>query len=200
MSAEAGGRRLCEAPRIVVFDDLLTAGECEHVIALARPQLRRSQVSSASGGQFSEGRTSTRTWLGHAIDAVVHAVSERIAARVGLPLAHAESLQVIHYEPGQEYRPHFDAYDLSTEKGRLYCARGGQRLVTALAYLSDVVGGATGFPRLSLAVEPRRGRVLVFDNCHPGTNIRDPRSYHQGLPPRAGEKWAFNLWFHERPY
>lgn len=198
--AGAGGQRLCEAPRIAVFDGLLTAAECAHVIALAQPELRRSQVSRASGGQVSAGRTSSRTWLRHDTDAVVRAAAERIAGRVGLPLAHAESLQVIHYEPGQEYRSHFDAYDLSTEKGQRYCARGGQRLVTALAYLCDVDGGATLFPRLSLAVEPRAGRVLVFDNCHPGTEVRDPRTIHQGLPPRAGEKWAFNLWFHARPY
>ncbi|HEY8377087.1 MAG TPA: 2OG-Fe(II) oxygenase [Nannocystis sp.] len=162
--------------------------------------MRRSQVSGAGGGHFSAGRTSTRCWLRHDADAVVLAVSERIAARVGLPLAHAESLQVIRYEPGQEYRPHFDAYDLTTEKGQRYCARGGQRLVTALSYLCDVEGGETGFPRLGLVVTPRQGRVLVFDNCFPGTDVRDPRSYHQGLPPRAGEKWAFNLWFHARPY
>lgn len=198
--AGAGGQVLWEEPRIVVFDDLLRPDECAHIIALARPEMRRSQVSRAVGGQVSAGRTSTRCWLRHGADAEVRAVAERIAERVELPLSHAESLQVIRYEPGQEYRPHFDAYDLTTEKGQRYCARGGQRLVTALAYLCEVDGGETGFPRLGLTVAPRQGRVLVFHNTHPGSEVRDPRSYHQGLPPRSGEKWAFNLWFHARPY
>lgn len=197
----ADGERLCAEPLLHVFDGLIGPEECAHIIAVARPQMRRSQVSGAAGGKFSPGRTSALTWVKHAADAVVAAVAGRIAARVGLPLTHAESLQVIHYEPGQEYRPHFDAYDLATEKGQRYCARGGQRLVTALAYLNDVeAGGATGFPRLSIDVTPRRGRVLVFHNCHPGTTVCDPRTYHQGKPPGRGDKWAFNLWFHERPY
>lgn len=195
------GRRLCNSPIIEVFDDLLAPGECAHIVALARPFMRRSQVSGESGGKLSPGRTSARAWLKHGLDPTVHAVASRIAAQVGLPLVHAESLQVIHYEPGQEYRPHYDAYDLATEKGQRYCERGGQRLITALAYLGDVeAGGETAFPRLDLEVQPRTGRVLVFHNCHPGTTRCDPRTYHHGTPPRRGEKWAFNLWFHERPY
>ena len=194
------GERLCEDPQIVVFDGLLTAGECEHIIAVARPLLGRAQVSGATLGETSAGRTSARAWLKHETDPVVHGAASRIAEKVGLALVHAESLQVIHYEAGQEYRPHFDAYDLSTAKGQRYCERGGQRLVTALAYLSPVDGGATGFPRLGLEVRPQAGRVLIFNNCRPNTSTRDPRSYHQGMPPRSGDKWAFNLWFHERPY
>lgn len=197
----ADGQRLCASPLVHLLDGLLAADECAHIIAAARPQLRRSQVSGGDGGKHSAGRTSARAWLRHDLDPTVHAVAARIAARVGLPLAHAESLQVIHYEAGQEYRPHYDAYDLDTDKGRRYCERGGQRLVTALAYLGEVeAGGATSFPRLALDVQPRTGRVLIFHNCHPGTTRRDPRTYHQGQPPLRGDKWAFNLWFHERPY
>jgi len=196
-----GGRRLCESPLIHVFDDILTAEECAHIVETARPRMRRSQVSGEAGGKLSPGRTSERAWLKHAEDLSVLAVATRVAALVGLPLAHAESLQVIHYEPGQEYRPHYDAYDLATEKGQRYCERGGQRLVTALAYLNDVeAGGATAFPRLGLELRPHTGRVLIFHNCHPGTTRCDRRTEHQGKPPLRGEKWAFNLWFHERPY
>ncbi|MCB9703432.1 MAG: 2OG-Fe(II) oxygenase [Myxococcales bacterium] len=195
------GERLCDEPLVHVVDDVLSADECEHVIAVAEPKMRRSQVSGEGGGRHSQGRTSELTWLAHGTDPTIAAVAARVADVVGLPLSHAESLQVIHYGAGQEYRPHYDAYDLSTEKGRRYTARGGQRLVTALVYLRDVEeGGATGFPRLFIDVQPRRGRVLIFHNCHPGTDVRDPRAYHQGKAPLWGGKWAFNLWFHERPY
>ncbi len=195
-----GGRRLCDDPLIHVVDELLSPAECVHIIAVARPKMRRSQVSGAAGGKVSQGRTNALTWVRHDTDDTVLAVATRISATVGLPLAHAESLQVIHYEPGQEYRTHFDAYDLSTEKGQRYTERGGQRLVTALAYLGAVEGGTTDFPRLGISVAPRCGSVLVFHNCHPGTDVCDRRSEHQGRPPLRGDKWAFNLWFHERPY
>ena len=32
----------------------------------------------------------------------------------------AESLQVIHYNRGQRYNAHFDAYDKSTARGQVY--------------------------------------------------------------------------------
>lgn len=194
------GRRLCDEPLVHLYDELLTPVECAHIIELARPKMRRSQVSGPTGGQLSQGRTNALTWVRHDTDEVVLATATRIAARVGLPLAHAESLQVIHYEAGQEYRPHFDAYDMSTEKGQRYTQRGGQRLVTALAYLGAVEGGTTSFPRLGLDIVPATGRVLVWHNCHPGTTVCDPHTYHHGKPPLRGDKWAFNLWFHERPY
>ena len=196
-----GGERLADDPLIHVLDGVLAPAECERLIALARPLLRRAQVSGAVAGATSPGRTSERAWLAHQVDPLVHEIAERIAALVGLPLDHAEPLQVLRYGPGQEYRPHYDAYDLTTDKGRLYTARGGQRLVTALVYLGDVAGGgATAFPRLGLAVTPRRGRLLLFHNCRPGTDALDPRTSHQGLPPARGDKWAFNLWFHARAY
>ncbi len=196
-----GGERLCDDPVIHTFDGMLTPAECRHLVALARPKMRRSQVSGALGGRYSDGRTNELTWVEHDTDAVVQAVVARISAQVGLPPSHAESLQVIHYDRGQEYRPHFDAYDLTTEKGQRYCARGGQRVVTTLTYLSDVpAGGETGFPRLNIDVRPKLGKVLLFHNCLPDSTTRDPRSYHHGKPPLRGDKWAFNLWFHENPY
>lgn len=39
-------------------------------------------------------------------------------------------------------------------------------------------------------------RVLSPDN---GSATKHPDSYHAGRPPKKGEKWAFNLWFHEGP-
>ncbi len=199
--AFTGGTRVCDEPLIHVLDDVLTLDECANIIQIAQPRMRRSQVSGAAGTHHSHGRTSAQAWVEHEADASVYAVAERISARVGLPLVHAEKLQVIHYTPGQAYRPHYDAYDLTTAKGQRYCARGGQRLVTALAYLSAVeAGGDSRFPRLGLTIQPLPGRVVIFHNCHPGTTHRDPRAYHEGCPPEHGDKWAFNLWFHVDPY
>jgi len=196
-----GGQRLCDTPLVHTIDGVLSPEACAHIIKVAEPKMSRARVSGASGLRVSDGRSNSRTWVGHDSDEKVHAAASRIADVVGLSLVYAESLQVIHYGQGQEYRPHFDAYDLATEKGQRYCQRAGQRLVTALVYLTDVTaGGATGFPTLDMEVKPRCGKLLIFHNCFPGTTTRDPRTYHQGKAPRRGEKWAFNLWFHERPY
>ena len=150
-----GGERLCDEPLVHTFDGLLSADECAHIIEVAEPKMRGARVSGVDGVHRSQGRSNDLTWVRHDADPTIQAIAERIAAIVGLPLNQAESLQVIRYSVGQEYRPHFDAYDLSTPKGQRYTARGGQRLVTTLTYLSEVgAGGETGFPRLGVDVAP----------------------------------------------
>jgi hypothetical protein len=38
-------------------------------------------------------------------------LAQRISQLVDIPLTHAESFQVVHYGPQQEYKAHFDAWD-----------------------------------------------------------------------------------------
>jgi prolyl 4-hydroxylase len=186
---------------IYAFDQFISAGECRHITEVASSNLQPGQVSGVDGGVRSRGRSNDLAWLPHDHDEVTIAVAERVSALVELPVDHAESMQVIRYRPGQEYRHHFDAYNLASERGRRCCARGGQRLVTTLIYLSEVEeGGETGFPRLGLEVEPRKRTMLLFHNCHVNTTLVHPDSLHSGQPVVRGEKWAVNLWFRERPY
>jgi prolyl 4-hydroxylase len=187
-------------PRITTVDGLASGHECAHLIALAERQLARGQVSGDDGGFESTGRTGSTAWIPHNTDETTQALCDRIANLVGMPLTHAESIQIVHYSPTQEYRPHFDAYNLLTERGRRATRAGGQRMVTALLYLNDdFANGTTQFPKLDIEVEPNTGRLLVFDNCVPDTVTIHPNSLHAGMPVADGEKWAANLWFHERP-
>ena len=195
------GHKLHSAPDIDVIDGVLAPEERHHLITAAVPRLMASQVSGDKHGQDSVGRTNSVGWVPHRYDSVTKDIAERIADIVGVPLHNAEALQVVRYDAGQEYRPHFDAYVLDTERGRRCCRRGGQRLVTVLGYLSSVEnGGQTVFPRLGLSIDPVPGRLLIFQNCIAGERTRHPNSLHQGARVLKGRKWAFNMWFHERQF
>lgn len=53
-----------------------------------------------------------------------------------------ESMQVLHYEHGQKYEPHFDYFHDKANQ-----ILGGHRVATVLMYLSNVEkGGETIFP------------------------------------------------------
>lgn len=188
-------------PRVVIVDNFITDNECDALIGAARSELRQALVSAGDRGVASRGRTGRNCWIKHHHNRVVSGLTTRISDYVRLPLLHAESLQVIHYGESQEYAAHFDAWDADTERGQRCMARGGQRLVTCLLYLNTVEeGGGTGFPQLEVEVAAIKGRMVIFHNCQPGTNLRHPGSLHGGLPVEAGEKWACNLWFREQPY
>lgn len=196
-----GGRQLCADPAIWLFDDFATPAEMTALVDAAKDQLQRAEVSGDVGGFVSDGRSGSNCWIAHDHGRFTLKLAQRISQLVGIPLTHAESFQIVHYGPQQQYKPHFDAWDAGTTRGDRNMARGGQRLVTALVYLNHVEdGGATAFPKLALEVRPCKGSLLLFHNCPAGSNLKHPNSLHGGMPVTAGEKWAANLWFRQQDY
>lgn len=198
------GESVADDPIVQVIDGFVTDHERQHVVGLAVGKTERALVSAVGESKRSEGRTGSVCWVEHDRTAVVRGLVKRVSNLVGIPVRHAESLQVVHYAETEQYRPHYDAYDLDSEKGRERTAVGGQRVVTALMYLNEVAdGGGTTFPNLGLEIEARPGRLVVFHNIadRSGTDLtRHPDSLHGGSPVWAGEKWACNLWFRAEPY
>lgn len=199
-NAYAGTLVMAEDPMVAVMEQVLTEEEMALVINVAGSRIRRARVSLDDSYTITEGRSGSNCWLSYDSDEVIAGIGRRIATIVGIPLSHAEAMQVIHYGPGQEYRAHYDAYDLATTRGQRCCAYGGQRLVTALVYLNAIAeGGATTFPQLNVTVASVPGRMVIFHNTGDDADMPHPRSLHAGTPVTRGEKWAFNIWFHARP-
>ncbi len=194
-------QRINDEPPVYLFEEFLSREECEHLIELARPHMQRAVVSGGEDGVESDGRTGGVHWIVHDHDELTSGISNRLADLVGLPLVNAESIQVINYGAGQEYKPHFDAWVPDTEAGARCLARGGQRLITCLLYLCDLdAGGGTFFPKMDVEVMPKLGRMVLFHNCYENSSERHPASLHGGMPPDAGMKWACNFWFRENAY
>ncbi|MBT4984045.1 MAG: 2OG-Fe(II) oxygenase [Ilumatobacter sp.] len=198
------GQQVADDPLVQVIDDFVTETERSHIIRLTADKLDTALVSAVGAAKTSDGRTGSVAWVKHDHTPIVRGLVKRVSNLVGIPVRHAESLQVVHYGETQEYKPHFDAYDMTTEKGQQRTAKGGQRLVTALMYLNEVEdGGGTIFPKLDLEVEARPGRMVIFHNV--GDNdledlTRHRHSLHGGSPVWGGQKWACNLWFRQFPY
>jgi hypothetical protein len=92
---------------------------------------------------------------------VAQMMLERVGGQLGVSkddLGRFEGPQIVHYDPGGEYRWHHDAYEEGTEEGDRAVADQGQRCQTAIVYLNDVKeGGETGFKHLGIKVQPRQG-------------------------------------------
>lgn len=191
----------CRSPFVATCDGVLGAVDCAHLIELGLPALKPSQVVDPHSGRVlrDEYRSSSSTELPAFVeDPWALVLQQRLCDLAGAPLAHAEWLSLLHYAPGQEYRPHRDYLPppaLRTPAGR----QAGQRRFTVFAYLCDVeAGGGTDFPELGVTVQPRLGRAVLFHNLDEA-GAPDPRTLHAGLPVEAGEKWLATLWLRERP-
>jgi prolyl 4-hydroxylase len=184
-------------PRVVVFADLLSAGECDELIALARSRLARSETVETSTGAsaVNPARTSDGMFFEPAEFAVCARLEQRIAALLGWPLENGEGLQVLRYGPGTEYLPHYDYFDPDEAGTPAILKRGGQRVASIVCYLNTPdAGGATVFPDVGLEVAPVRGNAVFFsyDRPQPAT-----RTLHGGAPVDAGEKWVATKWMRE---
>ncbi|CAN1307159.1 Probable prolyl 4-hydroxylase 4 [Linum perenne] len=131
-------------PRAFVYQGFLTDLECDHLISLAKSELKRSAVADNLSGQsqLSEVRTSSGMFIRKGKDPIVDGIEEKIAAWTFLPKENGEDIQVLRYEEGQKYEPHYDYF-----VDKVNIARGGHRVATVLMYLTDVKkGGETVFP------------------------------------------------------
>jgi prolyl 4-hydroxylase len=203
-------RVLAEAIGLRRARGVLHPAECDYLLAIAAPFLRPAETTDPANGRPlpTPLRTSLATNLHPSQeDLLTLRIEERILSVLGedrvpeeggRPLARCEPLAILHYAPGQEYRPHYDAYPPAALRADDPASRPGQRTHTLLTYLNDAcTGGSTAFPRLDLKVAPETGSVVVFRNVSPeGEPLEE--ALHAGEPVASGEKWLATLWVRER--
>ncbi|URI06887.1 2OG-Fe(II) oxygenase [Aquincola tertiaricarbonis] len=187
-------------PRVVVVSGLLSDDECDELVALAAPRMARSEtVDVATGGnEVNAARTSRGMFFERGENEVARKLEARIAKLLDWPVDHGEGLQVLHYGPGAEYRPHHDYFDPAQPGSVPILKRGGQRVATVVTYLNTpLAGGGTTFPDVALEVAPLKGHAVFFsyDRPHPIT-----RTLHGGAPVVEGEKWVATKWLRERVF
>ena len=194
-----GLRVLSTNPVVYTVDAFATGEECAAICREAAPHLEPPRVSRMTLDHDPGVRTGRLAWLAWGTAPRSTAFGERVARLVGRTLDTAESLQVVRYQPGERYLAHYDAYDLTTAEGR-HCARlHGQREITAIIYLGEPdAGGATAFPQLKLAVEPRLGRLLVFQDLGDDPRLPHGDALHAGTSVQSGIKWIASQWFCRR--
>ena len=187
-------------PRIVTFGGLLSAEECDALIALARPRLARSETvdHSSGGSEVNSARTSDGMFFERGETPLIARLEQRMAALLRWPVKHGEGLQVLRYRPGAEYRPHHDYFDVAHPGTPTVLKRGGQRVATLLVYLSaPEAGGATVFPDVALELTPVKGNAVFFSYDRPHAITR---TLHGGAPVTAGEKWVATKWLREAEF
>ncbi|CAA7035707.1 unnamed protein product [Microthlaspi erraticum] len=182
---------LSREPRAFLYHNFLTNEECEHLINLAKPKMGKSLVRDTitGGSKESSARTSSGTFFKRGHDKIVEEIEKKISEFTFIPVENGEGLQVIRYEVGQKFDPHFDGYE---------------RIATVLMYLSDVErGGETVFPdakgktsKKGLSVSPKKRDALLFWNM----KLDGTQDLSTGRPVIRGHKWASTKWLHVHEY
>jgi prolyl 4-hydroxylase len=186
--------QLSESPRLRVVECFLTEAEREWVIERARDRLRRATVVAPRGSMRVEAaRTNSAVeFLLADMDLVIEAIRLRISAATRLPLPLFDAVQVLHYAPGQQFKPHHDYFDPNLPAHAAQIREHGQRIATFLIYLNDGYGGgATAFPRAHISYRGKAGDALFLANVD-RSGEPDVSTLHSGTPPTSGEKWVLS--------
>jgi prolyl 4-hydroxylase len=181
-----------ENPFIYRFPALFTNDECDFLGRAAEPLFE--PANTVEEFTHREIRNPIRTsdtagfpWVGE--NPAVHALNRRIAKASRTRTEQGETLQVLRYRAGQEYKPHTDAIP----------GLANQRIMTMLVYLNDdFEGGETEFPELGITIRPKRGEGLLFRNVDEAGRP-DASVLHAGVPVRSGTKLLASRWILERP-
>lgn len=190
---------LSHAPRVGIYHGLISQEEARHLIDLAQSRMSPSTVVDleGSGSMHSPARTSCSAFLEKSQDPIIKAIEDRVAGILACNTNQIESLQVVRYQFGQEYKPHHDYFG----EEQLQAQGNNQRKHTFLIYLNALpleAGGYTVFPQLFMACLPSLGAALYFENMNDEGQVQE-KTLHAGAPVlgQGIEKWACNVWVRE---
>lgn len=183
-------------PEITLVPNFLSECEVEHLIELSQefwvPSVVGAGVYKTNdemkdlANKPSKNRTSFSCMLRSAQTPEVDSLEHRLALLAGMDVEYLERLNMVRYEPGQLFNRHHD--------GRF-------RPKTVFIYLNDLpegAGGETLFSDIGVQIVPRKGCAVMWSNTL-SPSVEDPRTYHQGLPPRCGIKYGVNCFFNDKP-
>ena len=172
-------------PRVIVLGGFMRDQECDQIDRAGRP----AHGALRDGGQPHRRQRGQRR--AHQPRHVLRAWRDgrdrprRAAHRRAAQLAghNGEGLQVLHYKPGAEYKPHYDYFDPVHPGSASILKRGGQRVGTLLMYLNTPKkGGGTIVPRRRPGSGAHQGQRLLLQ-------LRPrPRRHQEPARRRAGDR------------
>ena len=184
---------------ITVLDDFITEPQRLETLSFFDDMEDSTVCTDKEEVESREIRTGKRKFIEHDESMLFYELCLKISLFIGVDISHAEKVQLLQYGATEKYDPHFDGWDTDWAMWEQHSA-GGQRIYTVMGYLNDVhEGGETDFPVLGIKVQPRAGRLLVFNNVGEDKLKPHPDSLHAGVPVVEGIKQCFTIWFREGP-
>ena len=178
-----------DEPLVVVLGNMLSDEECDELIQLSTDKMKRSKIGIIHAE--NEIRTSSGMFMEEPDNLIVLRIEKRIETIMNIPIEHGESLQVLHYLPGQEYKAHHDFFSATSNITN-------NRISTLVMYLNDVEqGGETYFPHLKLSITPKKGMAVYFEYFYNDPLLND-LTLHGGAPIELGEKFVATQWMRKQ--
>lgn len=180
------------------IDNFLEDDLCDLLISQTNSCMVPSPVVGFGNGVVNSNRTSSTVYLRREDTPTL---TNRICNLLKKDLNTLELPQVGRYLATQEYKAHYDAFDLDTEDGRRFALNGGQRVTTVLLYLNNVEkGGETSFPKLNLKIKPQKGTALIFFPATLDGKLDENALHSAEAAILNHEKYVCQIWIRQNKF
>ena len=199
--------KLHSNPDIFLIKNFLTEEECDHIIKIGEPHIKRSEVCGKGGSKPHKSRTSMTAHIGKKFlnnsnpDKVLLGILRKASQYGGLPEENIEPIQLVRYHPGQYFNKHYDYLDRRNPHYAKNIEKNGQREQTFFVYLNNVPdkeGGKTHFPRIGKTFQGKKGEAIFWRNMVNGKE--DKNTLHSGTELKNGIKYGLNVWVRDKKY
>ncbi len=187
--------RKVETDRLDLYtlEDFLGRGDCERLVSLIGHHLHPSTLSYVPDDKAF--RTSQTAELCHLKSPVALNLDAKICKTLGVRAEYSEGIQAQRYDVGQQFKPHWDYFPVGSDLYKRFAGVRGNRTWTFMVYLNEgMAGGATRFTEIDLAIQPKRGMALLWNNLRPD-GTPNPATMHCGEPVITGHKIIITNWF-----
>ena len=166
----------------LLLGEFISPEEADYIKKRASKELNASRISMDKDVD-TDIRHSETAWLSLK-DSKIRKIAHRCLAIVDKPIVNCEFMQVVKYNKGGFYKPHYDTL-ANMQNPRVH--------TFIIALNEDYDGGATLFPNLGKMFKYKTGDVLIFDNLN-SYGFKTKKAIHGGMDVTRGEKWVCNLW------
>ena len=87
--------------------------------------------------EIIQDRSCSGTFFNLNENAIIASLDQRISRLMNLPIENGEGLQILNYQVGGEYKPHFDFFPPQDASSAHHLSMGGQRVSTLVIYLNE---------------------------------------------------------------
>ena len=182
-----------KSPKITILKNFIDENASNEIINTYSSANKPSYVTDGITITKSKFRSSSSSLIKKENKKILK-LRTKICSLFDWSLNDCERFQFITYNEGEEYAPHFDAFDtnqIKSSRGKIK----NQRLITNIIYLNEnFTGGETLFPKLDVSIKAETGMILSFENCISDTNFLNPFSIHQSNPISEGKKHILISW------
>ena len=127
-------------------------------------------------------------------------IVDKISKFMNIDTKYFENINVIQYPEGSCHGDHFDAFDLTSEKGKEYSQCRGQRIYTVIGFINnneDKSGGNLRFINFNKQINHKEGKLVVYKNMldvHEVKFQRNEKMNYAVRPIKTGELYVFYMY------